>query len=616
MSKYLDEEGLAYLWGKVANEDKLSRFIANTRIADATCIYRTVQFIDTESTDKEYMQGGCVFPSGGNWDTGTLHCAYITNRNGADTDCVLHIVNLATRAEVATVTLDAGHNGSVTYTDGKIVVPIYTNDTSSPQVVKIYDVTTPSAPTIYLSKSWATVAPNVTAFQAYKDTKLIGYGAPADSTKTFGMYTWDYVSDTVTWLYDVSPTINGKRMQPGSYDETHDVYIWPFADCTGYTVFDMDGNAAFHKTFESQYGFITVGEVESVCIHGGKIWFMSNATTSLGTVITHNVFEYDVCMGGFGVAPQGRTTYDSWAILLDATNGALYPVEAAGYSTGTNVTLMVPDDACNMAKYLAPKRPVTIVINTDYSCAIAFVDIECRVAFGRHIAARGYYFSNFNGSITQLPTKTGLDPANFMSQFATEKNYLATVTDSDYPVYMLFMNCNISMWLDSIGTITHNANYYYMRIVACDITAYASAGHPLRDSIIDASRITFTYMQTMEYCLISSSVISGARVLLSHFDETRYRIINGTRFTNCFLGSTGTTSLLPSTAYYVGALADSIDCLTFQALAGSNRLGSVVDRMHSFDIPYGSMTITARVTNGSLTLTCDDTSVTAFVVWA
>ena len=172
---------------------------------------------------------------------------------------------------------------------------------------------------------------------------------------------------------------------------------------------------------------------------------MSNAVTSLGTVITHNVFEYGITTGGLGTSSQGRTVIDSWSILLDATNGTLYPVESSNYSTGTNITLMVPDDACNMTRYLAPQRPITIVINTDYQCAISFIDIKCRVAFGRHIASRGYYFSNFNGSITQLPTKTGLNPSDFLPQFATEKNYLATITDSNYPVYMLFMNCNISM---------------------------------------------------------------------------------------------------------------------------------------------------------------------------
>ncbi len=616
MSKYLDETGLAHLWGKVADEDKLSRFIANTRIGDATCIYRTVQFIDSDSANRELMQGGCVFPSGGDWDTGTLHCAYVTNLNGADTNCMLHIVNLATRTEVATVALDAGHNGSVTYAGGKLVVPIYTNDSSSPQTLKIYDVTTPNAPTLYLSKSWATVAPAVRAFQAYKGTKLIGYGTPADANNKFGMYTWDYVNDTVNWLYDVNPTINGKRMQPGSYDETHDVYIWPFADCTGYTVFDMEGNPAFHKTFERQYGFITVGEVESVCIHGGKIWFMSNALTSLGTVITHNVFEYDTCLGGFGVAPQGRTVYDSWPIYLDAASGTLYPIEDEGYSTGSSVTLLVPDDACNMARYLATQRPVTISVHTHYQCAIAFVDLNCRVLFGKHYATRGIYFSNFNGSVGTLPTKTGLDPANFLTPLSSDKSTIQTVSDPTYPVFMLFMNCNIAMNLDGIGTITHNDTFYYMRFIACDITAYATGGHPMRDCIIDASRITFTYMQTMEYCLISSSVIKGARVLLSHFDDTRYRIVNYTRLKNCFLGSTGQNELAPNTAYYVGALADCIDCLTFQALAGSNRLGAVVDRMHAFDIPYGDLIITARISNNALTLTCNDATVTAFVVWA
>ena len=43
------------------------------------------------------------------------------------------------------------------------------------------------------------------------------------------------------------------------------------ADCTGFVAYDMDGNLVFHKTFNKEYGFITVGEIESICIHGNRM---------------------------------------------------------------------------------------------------------------------------------------------------------------------------------------------------------------------------------------------------------------------------------------------------------------------------------------------------------
>ena len=572
----------------MATENKKSLYKISPHIDNASLLYRNVQFINSTTPNKEYMQGGCVFPANDDWDSGPYYIAYITNTNGQDTETTLHIIDIASKTEVSSLDLSTGHGGIVSYTDNHLIIPRYTNNNSSPKQLLIVDVTIVATPTITDRISWENTNGNVRAWFAYQDTTVLGYGTPENASNVFGIYSWDYTTNQTTWLFDlVDVSKYGKRRQPPIYDSSHDCIIMPYADCTGFDIFDMTGHLIAHKSFEPIIGFVTLGEIEWVCTHNNKIWFAGQHGSGKGTILSQQVFEYDTELGGFGFAAQGYGDLNTYTIRLNQNNGSMYPLDS-NYSTATDVTLMVPEDALNMARYLEPTNDVKIILTSNYDCCICIHDYSGQFSFNNYFATRGAAFYAFTGLLYKQANFANVDPSQFLDTLKESKANLSVLTPDNKPVWCLFNNCNFTMSLTG-DAYTHDASYYKFRFIGCSVAITGAYTKPCYDMLIDSSIIEFACTQPLGYCKIGASNIRNAKVLIGTFDIADYIIKHKTEFDGCFIvdGVNDDTKLLANTAYYFGDIGgSSLHGYNFQPIVDTGRRQSVCDRLHNVRIPF------------------------------
>ena len=595
-------------------------------IENAKLIYRNLSFLGSVSNpaDRPSPQGTVVFPANDNWDSGVFYAANVINPAAQDQNCTFNIIDIQTRSVIANVELGETHGGCVFYRDGKLYVPMYHNTSAtSPRLLRTYDVSNPYTPTLISEVSYAGL--NIDVPFGKTDDGFICYGPKQNASMQQGIYSWDGASSS-EWLFDVAPlkTDLGKRTQPYCYDVVHEHIIVPFADCCGYLTYDMEGTLLAHKGIAGEIGFVTVGELESVNVHGDDVWFTGFSNTAAGTIYSYALWHWNPSMNGVSTAPQSRAAITAFNIRLAPTN-TFYPLEAEGYSTSTNIDLASPDDALNMAKYLGKHHSINIFQQADYDCLMCLYDYAGMFSANGHFATCGYYFCNVSGLIHGNFNFARVDTTKLKSDLAGSFSPSSNINTISLPVAIVFQNCNVEIF--GTTALTHDATYIKFRFMASVIRmGFAAANAPILDCVIDKTHFSGIRQPKLSYSIIGHSIIQTCTVEIAKFDNSTYIIGAGTSLASCFVvdGVDSASALLVSHDYYIGSLGSANNAWHYLPLADTTRLAAVTDRLHTVSLPYcypdannepAIAKLGISVASETLRITPTDASVTTVNCW-
>ena len=232
-----------------------------------------------ELTQDDYLQGGCPF----NYND-VLHYAVCVYSNTLSYCNRVIIYNVATSSIVSTINNNFGHGNMIDYYDGKI----YISGDSTSTLVYVYDVSAPSSPTLLNIIDMSTAGfGTLWGFGHYKDGK---FWATPDLSE---IYTVDssYSNKTFLCTQPINTYMTGTQ-QSISYDDEEDV----FYSCrsSSYTRFNENHDYTRYFSFDWQYGYCSVYEIEQLSRFDGKLYFHNNTTYNQDDPVkVFTIFMYD-----------------------------------------------------------------------------------------------------------------------------------------------------------------------------------------------------------------------------------------------------------------------------------------------------------------------------------
>lgn len=428
------------------------------RFEGADCIWRKI--IWDNFAQHMDMQGGVVFEQ-----NGTEYFAYIT---GTDATRYLEIVRLSDSYIVSTTSIVAGHYGVISYLDGVLYLPAYKITDNYYGYILPYDVTYPASPVLGTLISFDT-SYDVSGISVYQENKFIIEGKTQDislPSNYSGIYIFDVIENTYTWLFDFNRTESGLSPQPINYIPSLDLLANINNKNYALTFYDLSGNLVSVCHFKEEYDFITVGEIENVTMIGNDVYIGCYHRSAFDDSRSIHLFHYNI-ETSVGTSNEFISKeYDLFNITVDCVNGDLIPV------FDDSITLQYPEDAFNVVRWMNEIGNAKVFLTFDgtFDCALFAHDLNCNVIFNSGCYfKRGIMFYNCDVLVDDFYVDT-LETADAASTDLAAKTAQAfgRASSPDKRCYLSFINCNVKAQLiRSMAAVATMANIYSFRFVNC-----------------------------------------------------------------------------------------------------------------------------------------------------